>query len=86
MTPEELQRLIESGIPGAQAYVTGDGYKFEAVVVSKAFEGLSMLKEQQMVYATVNDQIASGSLHALTIKAYTPAEWQAATSSNARPS
>jgi acid stress-induced BolA-like protein IbaG/YrbA len=77
MTPEEIQRLIEAGIPDAQAQVTGDGYKFEAVVVSPAFEGLSLVKKQQMVYATVNDQIASGALHALTIKTYTPAEWQA---------
>jgi len=34
-----------------------------------------MLKEHQLVYATVNAEIASGELHALTIKAYTPEEW-----------
>lgn len=76
MQPEEIQRLIEAGIPGAQAMVSGDGYKFEAVVISETFEGLSMVKEQQKVYATVNAQIASGALHALSIKAYTPAEWR----------
>jgi acid stress-induced BolA-like protein IbaG/YrbA len=77
MHPDEIKRLIEAGIPGSTAHVTGDGYKYEAIVVSQAFEGLSMVKEQQMVYATVSEQIASGALHALTIKAYTPAEWQA---------
>jgi acid stress-induced BolA-like protein IbaG/YrbA len=77
MHPDEVKRLIEAGIAGSKAFVTGDGYKFEAVVVSQAFEGLSMLKQQQMVYATVNEQIASGALHALTIKAYTPDQWQA---------
>jgi acid stress-induced BolA-like protein IbaG/YrbA len=79
MHPDEIKRLIEAGIPGAKASVTGDGYKYEAVVVSPAFEGLNMVKEQQMVYATVSQQIASGALHALTIRAYTPAEWQALT-------
>lgn len=76
MHPDEIKRLIEAGLPEARAFVTGDGYQFDAIVVSQAFENLSMLKEQQMVYATVQEQIASGALHALTIKAYTPAEWQ----------
>jgi acid stress-induced BolA-like protein IbaG/YrbA len=77
MHPDEIKRLIEAGIPDTHAFVTGDGYKYEATVVSPAFEGLSMVKEQQMVYATLNTQITSGALHALTIKAYTPAEWAA---------
>jgi acid stress-induced BolA-like protein IbaG/YrbA len=76
MQPDEIKQLIEAGIPGAKAIVTGDGYKFEAVVISEAFDGLSMVKEQQKVYATLSAQIASGALHALTIKAYTPQEWR----------
>jgi len=76
MQSEDIKQLIEAEVAGSQAFVTGDGYKFEAVVVSPAFEGLTMLKEQQLVYAALNEQIASGALHALTIKAYTPAEWR----------
>ena len=34
-----------------------------------------MVKEHQLVYAAVTTQIASGELHALAIKAFTPAEW-----------
>lgn len=75
METSEIKRLIEAGITDSEAIVTGDGGKYEATVVSSAFEGLSMLKEHQLVYATVNAQIASGELHALTIKAYTPEEW-----------
>ncbi|AOV18027.1 hypothetical protein BJI67_14005 [Acidihalobacter aeolianus] len=75
MTPETIRTLIEQGIPGSEASVSGDGSKFEAVVVSEAFEGLSPVKEHQLVFATVNEHIASGAIHALTIKAYTPAEW-----------
>ncbi|RCL46910.1 MAG: hypothetical protein DBW91_01205 [Candidatus Thioglobus sp.] len=76
METSEIKALIEQGIDGSEAIVTGDGGKYEAVVISTAFEGLSMLKEHQLVYATVNAQITSGELHALTIKAYTPEEWQ----------
>jgi len=76
METSEIKKLIEDGITNAEAIVTGDGGKYEATVISTAFEGLSMLKEHQLVYKTVNAQIVSGELHALTIKAYTPEEWE----------
>ena len=76
MTPEEVKTLIEAGMPGSTVTVTGDGSKFEATVVSAEFEGKTMVQEQKMVYATVNQEITSGALHALTIKALTPQEWE----------
>lgn len=75
MTPEDVKALIEAGMPGSTVTVTGDGSKFEATVVSAEFEGKTMVQEQKMVYATVNQEITSGALHALTIKAFTPDEW-----------
>ncbi len=77
MNPEDIKQLIEKGISNATASVRGDGSKFEATVVSSAFEGLNSVKKHQLVYSTVADHIASGALHALTIKAYTPEEWKA---------
>ncbi|MDD3519186.1 MAG: BolA family transcriptional regulator [Chromatiales bacterium] len=77
MNPDQIKQLIESRMPGATARVTGDGSHFEAIVISDAFEGLSMLKEHQMVYGAIGAEIASGAIHALSIKAYTPAEWEA---------
>jgi acid stress-induced BolA-like protein IbaG/YrbA len=78
MQPEEVKTLIEAGIPGSEATVQGDGSHFDAIVVSPEFEGKSLVVKQKMVYATVTDRITSGELHALTIKAYTPAEWEKA--------
>lgn len=78
MTIDEIKKLIESGIESAQVTVTGDSGMFDTRVISDKFEGLSQVKKQQMVYATVNSQITSGDIHALTIKAYTPEEWQTA--------
>jgi len=42
------------------------------------FGGKSLLEKQKMVYATLEDSITSGAIHALTIKAYTPDEWMQA--------
>lgn len=76
METSEIKALIEKGIENSEAIVTGSEGKYEAIVISPAFEGMTMVKEHQLVYATVNPQIASGELHALSIKAYTPEEWQ----------
>ncbi len=77
MTPAEIKTLIEQGIPDSTAEVTGAEGKFEATVISPVFSGLSPVKKHQTVYRIVNPHIASGAIHALTIRAYTPEEWQA---------
>ncbi len=66
---------IEQSINGAKATVSGDGSKFEALVISDSFNELSTLKRHKLVYAVLDEYIKSGAIHALTIKAYTDAEW-----------
>ncbi|MGD9391059.1 MAG: BolA family protein [Thioalkalispiraceae bacterium] len=78
MSPEEVKKLIEAGLPDCQVTVTGDGSHFDAIVVGEVFDGMLPVKKQQLVYGTVTEQITSGALHALTIKTYTPAEWEKA--------
>ncbi len=65
---EDIKKLIEEGIPGATVEVTGDGYKYEAIVASDQFQGLNTMKQHQMVYAAVNHLITSGKVHALSLK------------------
>ncbi len=77
METSEVKRIIEAGINNCEATVTVDGSKYTAIVVSDEFEGKTMVAEQKMVYALVNEHIISGAIHALTIKAYTKSEWSA---------
>ena len=72
---DEYARLIEAHIPDARARVEGGGGKFEATVISDAFEGKNLLAKHRMVYAALDDQIKSGEVHAVSIRAYTPQEW-----------
>ncbi|MEJ2307742.1 MAG: BolA/IbaG family iron-sulfur metabolism protein [Gammaproteobacteria bacterium] len=74
METEAIVDLIRAGLPGADVKVTGDGRHFEAVVVSPDFEGKSLIQRHRMVMNTVQQQIASDELHALSIKAYTPGQ------------
>lgn len=78
MEPSEVENLIKAGLPDCEVTVTGDGSHFDAIVVGDVFAGLSLVKQQQMVYATVVDRISSGELHALSIKTYTPEDWERA--------
>ncbi|MFP8967099.1 BolA family protein [Pokkaliibacter sp. CJK22405] len=76
MQVDEVKARIQAGISGAEVFPEGEGCSFSVVVVSEAFDGVTPVKKQQMVYATLSDKIADGSIHALSIKAYTPAQWQ----------
>lgn len=76
MENEAVKQLLEQRIETEAVEVEGDGRHFNVLVVSKAFEGLSPVKKQQLVYAALNEEIASGAIHAVNMKTLTPAEWQ----------
>ena len=78
LDPKVLKARIEAALPGSQVEVrdtTGTGDHFEARVVSGAFAGLSMVQQHQKVYAPLQDVLATGELHALALKTYTPEQW-----------
>ena len=77
METSAVEQLIRAGLPDAQVQVTGDGSHFDAVVVSEVFAGLTPIKKQRLVMETVKSQIASGELHALSIRTFTPEQWAA---------
>lgn len=76
LSPAEIGVFIEQGIDGATAIVEGNGGKYTATIVSAHFAGLSPVKKQQMVYATINAHIASGAIHAISMQTFTPDEWE----------
>ncbi|MGH0028175.1 MAG: BolA/IbaG family iron-sulfur metabolism protein [Myxococcota bacterium] len=53
-TARDLARAIREALPGAEVHVEdrGPGH-FEIRVVAAAFEGLSRLKQQQLVYGAI---------------------------------
>ncbi|WP_374013522.1 BolA family protein [Pseudoxanthomonas koreensis] len=74
MDADTIARMIEAGLPGAQARVQGDdGVHFEATVVCAAFAGKLPLARHRMVYATLGE-LMGGAIHALALKTVTPDE------------
>ena len=77
MNPEELEELIAAAFADGHVEVTGDGRHFSAVVVSEAFAGKNMIAQHRMVYAALGDRFDTEAVHALSLKTYTPEQWQA---------
>ena len=74
MDNDQVKGMIETGLPGSTVEMLGDGCHMEVLVISEEFEGKSLIQRHRMVMDTVKAHIASNELHALSIKAKTPAE------------
>lgn len=78
LDPQWIKSRIVESLPGAEVEVhdtTGTGDHFEARVVAPAFAGKSMVQQHQLVYAPLKDVLATGELHALALKTYSPEQW-----------
>lgn len=75
MDPDNIKNLIEQGLEGASATVTGDGRHFEAIVVCDAFDGKSMVEQHQMVFKALGDNMDEA-IHALSMRTLTTAEYK----------
>lgn len=78
LSPEWIRERVLGALPGAEVEVidtTGTNDHFEARVVSDEFVGIPMVRAHQLVYAPLKDVLATGELHALALKTFTPEQW-----------
>ncbi|GAB3288753.1 BolA family protein [Pseudidiomarina andamanensis] len=76
MTAESIQQHLLDELDVTEVLVKLDGSHANITVVGDVFAELSRVKKQQVVYAPLKELIASGELHAVSIRTYTPTEWQ----------
>ena len=76
VTPESIRQGIEAGLACEHVEVVGDGQHFQALVVSRAFEGRSRVQRHQLVYAALGERMRE-EIHALSMQTLTPEEWAA---------
>lgn len=77
MSPDQLEALIQEGLPDAKVNaqdMKGTGDHYQVAVVSSAFEGLSLVKRHQLVYKAVQSAMSSEAIHALSLETSTPNE------------
>jgi len=76
VTPEQVRSYIQDSLACDHVEVVGDGYHFEAVIVSPEFRGKTRVQQHQVVYRALGDRMRE-EIHALSMKTLTPEDWAA---------
>ena len=74
--PDQVKAAITSAMPDAQVEVedlTGGGDHLQVTVISTAFDGLTRVRQHQLVYGALRQELASEAIHALALQTSTPA-------------
>ena len=69
---DEISQKIRATIDATSVSVELDGNRALIEVVSTAFADMNRVQKQQAVYACIQEYLADGRLHAVTIKAQVP--------------
>jgi acid stress-induced BolA-like protein IbaG/YrbA len=80
MQAVEVEALLKAGLENCEIEVQAQGNHFDILAIGDVFAGLRPVQKQQLVYGILRECIADGSVHAVNIRTFTPAEWQARTS------
>ena len=78
MEPDRVAELIAASLPQAQVEVgtrsdLPDDDHYEAIVISPAFDGKTLVQQHQLVYDALGDHMTTD-IHALELRTYTPDE------------
>jgi len=74
VTKTEVINLITNKIPNSKVFVEnikGNDH-LQVTVISNEFNGLSLVKQHQLVYSALKEELASEAIHALALKTETP--------------
>ena len=73
ITKTEVINLITEKLPNSKIIVenlNGDDH-LQVTVISSHFNGLSLVKQHQLVYSALKEELASEAIHALALKTET---------------
>ncbi len=74
ITKTEVINLIREKLPSSQVYIEnlkGNDH-LQVTVIASEFNGLSLVKQHQLVYSALKKELASEAIHALALKTATP--------------
>jgi acid stress-induced BolA-like protein IbaG/YrbA len=76
MENEQVEQLLKDQLGLAEVQVKSEGSHYSIIAVDECFDGLSRVKQQQKVMGPLKDLIAKNTIHAVSIKTYTPQQWK----------
>ena len=74
ITKKEVIDLISKKLPSSEVSVEnmkGNDH-LQVTVIASEFNGLSLVKQHQLVYSALKEHLASEAIHALALKTGTP--------------
>jgi len=74
ITKNDVFNLITKKLPNSHVVVEnlkGNDH-LQVTVVASEFNGLSLVKQHQLVYSALKEELASEAIHALALKTETP--------------
>ena len=74
ITKNDVINLITKKIPNSEVFVENlkSNDHLQVTVISPEFIGLSLIKQHQLVYSALKEELASEAIHALALKTETP--------------
>jgi stress-induced morphogen len=79
ISPEEIRQTLTKTLPVTTIEtqdLTGGGDHWQLIIVSPAFEGKSLIEQHRMVNDALKEPMADQRIHALSLKTYSPAQWE----------
>jgi acid stress-induced BolA-like protein IbaG/YrbA len=79
ISPEEIKETLARALPVSLVEtqdLTGGGDHWQVIIVSSAFEGKGLLEQHRIVNEALREPLADQRIHALTLKTYSPAQWE----------
>ena len=76
MNAQDVKDLLEKQLVDCEIRVEVDGSHVNIIAIGDIFKGKRIVQRQQLVYAALQEQIASGVIHAVNMKTFTSEEWQ----------
>jgi stress-induced morphogen len=78
ISPDEIKSTLSKGLPVSVVEtqdLTGGGDHWQVIIVSPAFEGKGLVEQHRMVNEVLKEPLADQRIHALSLKTYSPAQW-----------
>ena len=78
VTLEEIKLKIQAGLDTdlVQVIDLRGGDHIQAIIVSKTFENKSLIEQHKIIYNILDAEMKSNAIHALTLKTYSPTQWE----------
>lgn len=71
----QVEQLLRQALNLDEVYIKSEGNHVEVIAISAEFSEMSRLKQQQAINGPLRELIADNTIHALTVKTFSPERW-----------